>query len=153
VDVQIHVFLTSPLILVKWSASRPSRFIPGQGSPCTHWIRGWMGPKNSLGGIANWNFLTLPELELRCLGHPASSQPLYLLYYIYLLYCISRHVRNNYQCVLSFHDLLYYMFRPWSVAIFKWYHNNTVYLKDSYYIYQRIRWVNITLKRQKPCSK
>jgi hypothetical protein len=28
VDVQIHIFLTSALVLGEWSASRPGRFTP-----------------------------------------------------------------------------------------------------------------------------
>jgi hypothetical protein len=30
VDVQIHIFLTSALAGVEWSASRPGRFTPGE---------------------------------------------------------------------------------------------------------------------------
>jgi hypothetical protein len=40
-----HVRFTSSLVGGKWSASRPSRFIPGERTPWTHWIGGWVGPR------------------------------------------------------------------------------------------------------------
>jgi hypothetical protein len=36
VDVQIHVFLTSVLVVGERSASRPCRFTPGERVPATH---------------------------------------------------------------------------------------------------------------------
>jgi hypothetical protein len=36
--------LTSALDEDEWSASRPSRFTPGEKAPRTHWIGGWVGP-------------------------------------------------------------------------------------------------------------
>jgi hypothetical protein len=43
VDVEIHIFLTSALVLGEWSASRPCRFTPG-----THFIGGWVDPRAGL---------------------------------------------------------------------------------------------------------
>jgi hypothetical protein len=37
---------------------------------------GWMGPRAGLEQVEKRKFLTLPELELRPLGRPASSQSL-----------------------------------------------------------------------------
>jgi hypothetical protein len=45
VDMQIHVFLTSALVGVDWSVSRPGSFIPGERTPGTHWIVGWVGSR------------------------------------------------------------------------------------------------------------
>jgi hypothetical protein len=45
VDVQIHVFLTSTQLGCKWPASRPTRFIPKERAPGSHWIEGWVGPR------------------------------------------------------------------------------------------------------------
>jgi hypothetical protein len=47
VDVYTHVFLTSALVGVEWSASRPGRFTPREKAPGTHWIGGWVGPRAS----------------------------------------------------------------------------------------------------------
>jgi hypothetical protein len=45
VEVQHHAFLTSTLEGGECSASRPGRFTPGETSPRTHWIEGWVGPR------------------------------------------------------------------------------------------------------------
>jgi hypothetical protein len=79
VDVQIHIFLTSALAGVEWSASRPGRFTPGERAPGIHWIRGWMDPRASLDDVEKRKFLTLPGLHLRPLGLPTRSQSLYRL--------------------------------------------------------------------------
>jgi hypothetical protein len=81
VYVQSHIFLTSALAGGEWSASRPSRFIPGERAPDTHWIGGWVDPRAGLDDVENGKFLTLPGLELRLLGCPASNQSLYRLSY------------------------------------------------------------------------
>jgi hypothetical protein len=47
-DVWSHIFLTSALIGCEWSASRPGRFTPGERSPRTHWIWGWVDPWSGL---------------------------------------------------------------------------------------------------------
>jgi hypothetical protein len=44
----IHVFFTSALVGGEWSASRPSRFIPGERASGTHWIGGWVGSRAGL---------------------------------------------------------------------------------------------------------
>jgi hypothetical protein len=73
VDVYTRIFFTS--------ASRPSRFNPGEKSPDTHWIGGCVGPKAGLDYMEKWKILPLPEFKLQLLGHPARSQSLYLLLY------------------------------------------------------------------------
>jgi hypothetical protein len=40
VDVEIHIFLTSILVVGEWSASGPGRFTSGEKFPFTHWIGG-----------------------------------------------------------------------------------------------------------------
>jgi hypothetical protein len=68
VNVYIHIFLTSALVGGEWSTSRPDRFTPG-----THWIGGRVDLRASLNDLEKRKFLTLPGLELRPLGRPASS--------------------------------------------------------------------------------
>jgi hypothetical protein len=48
VDIYIHVFLTSVLAGGEWSASRPCRFNPGEKTPDTHWIGGWVDLRGGL---------------------------------------------------------------------------------------------------------
>jgi hypothetical protein len=48
VYVQIHIFLTSALVVCEWSASRPGRFTAGERAPGTHWIGGWVDPRAGL---------------------------------------------------------------------------------------------------------
>jgi hypothetical protein len=45
VDVETYVFLTSALDGSEWSASRLSRFNPGERTPVTHWVGGWVDSK------------------------------------------------------------------------------------------------------------
>jgi hypothetical protein len=80
-DVWINIFLTSAVVGVVWSASRPGHFTSGEKAPCTHWIGGWVGPGAGLDDVEKIKFLTIPGLELRPLGRPARSQSLYLLSY------------------------------------------------------------------------
>jgi hypothetical protein len=56
------------------STSRTGRFTPG-----THRIGCWVDPRASLDDVEKRKYLTLPGLELRPLGRPASSQSLYRL--------------------------------------------------------------------------
>jgi hypothetical protein len=49
---------------------------PGVRAPGTHWIGGWVCPKNGLVDV-----LTLTVLEIRPLGRPVRSQLLYRLSY------------------------------------------------------------------------
>jgi hypothetical protein len=78
VDLQIHVFLTSALAGIEWSASRLGRFTP---PPRTHWIGGWVDPRAGLDNVEKRKFLTLLGLKLQPLGRPARSQSLYRLRY------------------------------------------------------------------------
>jgi hypothetical protein len=48
VDVEIHIFLTSALAGGERSASRPNRFTPGERTPSTHWIVGWVDARAGL---------------------------------------------------------------------------------------------------------
>jgi hypothetical protein len=73
VDVYIHIFLTSTLVGGEWSALFPSRFIPEETAPCTHWIGGWVDPRAGLDDVEKRIFLILPRLELRPLECPAHS--------------------------------------------------------------------------------
>jgi hypothetical protein len=74
-------FLTSALVAGEWSASRPGRFTPGERAPATHWTGGWVDPRSGLDDVEKRKFLTLPGLEIRPLGRPASSQSLYRMRY------------------------------------------------------------------------
>jgi hypothetical protein len=58
-DVQIIVLMTLALVGGGWSASRSSRFIPDRRTPGTHWIGGWVSPKDGLDSMEEWKFLTL----------------------------------------------------------------------------------------------
>jgi hypothetical protein len=77
VDVKIYVFLTSALAGSEWSASSSGRVTPG-----TPWIGSWVGPRTGLDDMEKRKFLPLPRLEIRLLGRPACSQPLYRLLYL-----------------------------------------------------------------------
>jgi hypothetical protein len=46
-----------------------------------HWIGGWMGPKIRLDDVGNRKISPVLDLELRPLGHPASIQSLYQLFF------------------------------------------------------------------------
>jgi hypothetical protein len=35
----------------EWSASRPGRFTPREGTPVTNWIGGWVGPRAGLDAV------------------------------------------------------------------------------------------------------
>jgi hypothetical protein len=81
VDVYIHILLTSALAGGKWSASLPGRCTPGERTPGTHRIGGWVDPRAGLDAVERRKILNLRELELRPLGRPAGSQSLYRLRY------------------------------------------------------------------------
>jgi hypothetical protein len=72
VVVYIHIYLTSTLAEDEWTASGPSRSIPGERAPGTHWIGSWVDPRAGLDNMEKRKFLTLSELELR---PPQSSSP------------------------------------------------------------------------------
>jgi hypothetical protein len=65
VGVQIHVFLTAALVGGEWSASRLGRLTPGEGARGSHWVGGWVDPRNILDDVEKIRLLTLPGLELR----------------------------------------------------------------------------------------
>jgi hypothetical protein len=73
--------LTSAQVDGKWSASRPTRFIPGERALGTHCIGVWVDPRVGLDDTEKGKFLTSAGLELRPLGHPARSQSVYRLSY------------------------------------------------------------------------
>jgi hypothetical protein len=75
-------FLTSALVGGGWSASRRGRFIPGERTPGTHWIGGWVNPRAGLNDLEKRKFLTLSGLELRPLRRPVRRQSLYRLLYL-----------------------------------------------------------------------
>jgi hypothetical protein len=54
----------------EWSASRPSRFTPGERAPGTHWIGYWVGSCVDLDAVEKRKILYCLELKL---GRPASS--------------------------------------------------------------------------------
>jgi hypothetical protein len=41
-DVQIHIFFTTALVIGEWSVLGSGRFTPGERAPGTHWIGGWV---------------------------------------------------------------------------------------------------------------
>jgi hypothetical protein len=49
--------------------------------PGNHWIGGWVDPRADLDDVEKRQFFNLPGVELRPLGHSASSQSLYQLCY------------------------------------------------------------------------
>jgi hypothetical protein len=66
----------------RWVVSfTPLPHYPRGKSFGTHWIGGWVDHRAGLDNMKKWKFLTLPVLELRPLGRPASSQSLNRLRY------------------------------------------------------------------------
>jgi hypothetical protein len=82
------IVLTSTLVQGEWSASRLSRFTPGDKVPGIHYMGGWMGPRASLDDIEKRKFLKFSGLELWSLCYSARSQLLYRLRYPGSLYYI-----------------------------------------------------------------
>jgi hypothetical protein len=64
---------------LKWSASRPGRFTPGEEAPGTHWTGGWVNPTAGLDAEAERR-RSDPCRESNP-SPPACSQPLYWLSY------------------------------------------------------------------------
>jgi hypothetical protein len=60
---------------------RPLYLPPGERSPSTHWMGGWVDLRDDLDDLETRKFLAIPGLELQPLGHPARSQSLYRLCY------------------------------------------------------------------------
>jgi hypothetical protein len=63
VHVLIYIFLTSALVGGEWSASRLCRFILGERASGTHWIGGWVGPKDDLHDMEYRKFMPPPGLR------------------------------------------------------------------------------------------
>jgi hypothetical protein len=78
--IYIHVLLTSALVGVERSPSRPCRFTPEERALGTHWTGSWVGPRTGLNDVEKRK-MTLPGLELLPLVHPARSLSLYRLRY------------------------------------------------------------------------
>jgi hypothetical protein len=55
-DVEIHIFLTLALVGGEWSASSLCLFTPGKTATGTHWIGGWVGPRNGLDNMEEIKF-------------------------------------------------------------------------------------------------
>jgi hypothetical protein len=64
VDIWIHVFLTSALVGGQWSASRLSRFTPGERASYIRWTGGCVDPRTGLNDVETRKLLLLPGLEL-----------------------------------------------------------------------------------------
>jgi hypothetical protein len=62
--ISVRIFLTSALAGGEWSASRPGCFTPGESAYGTHWIGGWVDPRDGLDDVEKRKFLTVPGLEL-----------------------------------------------------------------------------------------
>jgi hypothetical protein len=51
-EVYLHALLASAVDGGEWSASNLGCFTPGEETPGTHWIEGWLIPRNSLDAVA-----------------------------------------------------------------------------------------------------
>jgi hypothetical protein len=76
VDVLSHIFFTWALVGGKWSASSPGHFTQEEKALSTHWLGVLVGPRAGLDDVDKRKFFTLPGIEIRPLGRPASSQSL-----------------------------------------------------------------------------
>jgi hypothetical protein len=74
-------FLELPLVGGEWSASQPGLFIPGEMAASTRLIGVWVSPSARLDNVVKSKLLTLPGLEVRSIGRPDLSQPLYRIRY------------------------------------------------------------------------
>jgi hypothetical protein len=84
---EIHIFLTSALSRVEWSASRPGLFTPGENP------RFPLERRFRLDDLKR-KFLILPRLELRHFCHLARNQSLYRLSYPGSLLTIKKIITN-----------------------------------------------------------
>jgi hypothetical protein len=74
-------FLTSAIVGADWSASCPCRLTPGERTPGTHLIEGWVGPRADLDDVEKRKFLTLPGLN----SEPSVVQPVASSYTYYTI--------------------------------------------------------------------
>jgi hypothetical protein len=72
--------LTSALDGGEWSASHLGRFTPRERAPSTHWIGGWVGPRNGLDTVSKIK-IPSPCRELNPDHRSARSQSLCRLSY------------------------------------------------------------------------
>jgi len=71
--VQLHALLTSALDGGEWSASHPGRFTPRERAPGTHWIGGWVDPRNGLDAV---------DITKRKFGKEMTTQTKIKIHYI-----------------------------------------------------------------------
>jgi hypothetical protein len=64
VDVEIHAFLSSAIVVGKWRTSGPGLFKPGGNCPQHPFRTGLGGPQGDLVLIETREFLILPHLEM-----------------------------------------------------------------------------------------
>jgi hypothetical protein len=69
-----HALLTSALGGGEWSASRPSRFAPGERASGTHWIGGCVGPRAGLHAVEKKKF-PAPAGNRTLEPQPSSPKP------------------------------------------------------------------------------
>jgi hypothetical protein len=55
VNIYIHIFWTSAVAGGEWSA-----LPPGERTPDTHWIGGWVGPTAGLDDVEKWKKIFYP---------------------------------------------------------------------------------------------
>jgi hypothetical protein len=75
--------LTSALDGGEWSASRPSRFTPGETAAGNHWIGGWVGPRACLTQWSKENFFAPTIQHVAC--HYTDELPQLLFYHCYFV--------------------------------------------------------------------
>jgi hypothetical protein len=70
VEVELNALFTSEIEGSERSASRFSRFIPGEGAPGTRWIGGWVGPRFGLDAVPKRKLNPSSTCLLLNPGHP-----------------------------------------------------------------------------------
>jgi hypothetical protein len=90
-----YSFLTSALDGGEWSASHPGRSLPpGERTPGTHWIGGWVFPRAGLDAEARRKILC--PCRGSNLDRPARSQTLYWLSYrSFVCVCVCVCITNS----------------------------------------------------------
>jgi hypothetical protein len=69
------IFLTPALAGGEWSASNPGRFTPGEKTPDTHWIGGWVDPRVGLDDLEKRKFWPYRESNSdRSVVQPVASR-------------------------------------------------------------------------------